>query len=143
MSEKLRDLILAEEKKGNVVFMGCDELLIMPLDKFIEQPTEGLLYDLNRLPEVIIGWIDDPKWVNDYAVYLVVTKLKADLEAIKGTLGEIASLENMTRIKPPEIFDNDPDCVRDDDGYVPISFMTKVGLVHAAKMAKKALMEHP
>ena len=72
----LLDIILKEANKGNVVFWSLDTLSVVPLDEFISQPTNGLLYDLNRSPEVITTIMDDPKWVNDYAVYLVIKCLK-------------------------------------------------------------------
>ena len=47
------------------------------LSEFIEQPVEGILYDLNRGEEVTLTIInDDPKWVNDYAVAKVIRALK-------------------------------------------------------------------
>jgi hypothetical protein len=84
MEEKQRDLkemILEEAKKGNVVFSTIEGYAGSPIDDFISQPIVGLLYDLNRLPEVVLTFIDDPKWVNDYAVHLVIKRLKekADL----------------------------------------------------------------
>lgn len=78
--EKFRDTILAEAAKGNIVFMADGEPMIANLDEFIKQPTEGILYDLNRSREVVLTFIDDPKWVNDYAVALVIERLKAELD---------------------------------------------------------------
>ena len=81
MSEKtLQEAILEEEKKGNVVFSTFEGYAVSNLDKFIAQPVDGLLYDLNRSPEVVLTFIDDPKWVNDYAVYLVIKRLKEKLD---------------------------------------------------------------
>lgn len=75
-TENLRDLILAESKKGNVVFAGVEGYMVAPLDEFIKQPADGILYDLNRLPEVVLHFIDDPKWVNDFAVSMVIKRLR-------------------------------------------------------------------
>jgi hypothetical protein len=86
--QEIKDLVLAEAAKGNVVFMTIEGPMAMPLEEFVQQPIEGILYDLNRLPEIVITFLDDPKWVNDYALALVITKLKADLkmaEAARGT----------------------------------------------------------
>ena len=74
--DKIRDLVLQKEKEGNVVFATFDGLMEAELEKFIEQPTEGLLYDLNRDRATVLTLIDDPKWVNDFAVGLVIKKLK-------------------------------------------------------------------
>ena len=78
--KELRDIILEEAKKGNVVFKGIDGYSVANLDDFIAQPTMGLLYDLNRSPETITMFLDDPKWVNDYAVYQVIKRLKEMVE---------------------------------------------------------------
>jgi len=74
--KKLQDTILEEAKKGNVVFSTFEGYAVCNLEEFIKQPTDGLLYDLNRLPEVVLTFLEDPKWVNDYAVYLVIKRLK-------------------------------------------------------------------
>ena len=87
--EELRDRILEEEKKGNIVFWAIDELAIANLDEFITQPVEGILYDLNRLPEVVLTFIDDRKWINDYAVYLVIQKLKNELDKANERIKEL------------------------------------------------------
>ena len=71
-----KDRVLAEREKGNVVFWGLhDELMCAPLEDFVKQPADGILYDLNRLEEVVVTFIDDRKWVNDFAVALVIRKL--------------------------------------------------------------------
>ncbi len=87
--EAIRDQILAEEKKGNIVFWAIDELAVANLDNFITQPIKGILYDLNRLPEVVMTFIDDPKWINDYAVYQVIKKLKEELDNAKELIKEL------------------------------------------------------
>jgi hypothetical protein len=77
--KSLRDIVLQKEKEGKVVFMTIDGPMEADLEKFIEQPTEGILYDLNRGREVVLSFIEDPKWVNDFAVSLVIAKLKEKL----------------------------------------------------------------
>jgi len=74
--EDFKNLVLQKEKKGKVVFMTIDGPMATDLEAFIKQPTEGLLYDLNRDRATVLTFIDDPKWVNDYAVGLVIKKLK-------------------------------------------------------------------
>lgn len=80
MSKEDVDFILNEAKKGNVVFNTGMGLAVAPLDEFIQQPADGILYDLNRLEEVVMTFISDEKWINDYAVALVIRRLKAKLE---------------------------------------------------------------
>jgi hypothetical protein len=72
---KIKDLVIQNEKEGNVVFASFEGIHSAEMDNFVSQPVEGILYDLNRLPEVVLTYIDDPKWVNDYAVQLVIKKL--------------------------------------------------------------------
>jgi len=74
--EEFRDAVLKKAKEGIVVFMGYEDPMEMNLDEFVKQPIDGILYDLNRSPEVILTFIDNPKWVNDYAVYLTIKRLK-------------------------------------------------------------------
>lgn len=74
--KNLKDLILKKEKEGKIVFMTHEGPMETDLEKFIKQPTEGLLYDLNRDRATVLSFIEDPKWINDFAVGLVITKLK-------------------------------------------------------------------
>jgi hypothetical protein len=71
----IRDIVLEESKKGNVVYASFEGLITIPLDDIIKQPIEGLLYDLNRDVATVLTFINDPKWVNDYAVCSVITRL--------------------------------------------------------------------
>jgi len=75
--EEFKDFILAKAKENKVIFMNFDNSLSETLlDEFIKQPIEGILYDLNRDKATVLTYIEDPKWVNDFAVNLVITKLK-------------------------------------------------------------------
>jgi len=79
----LKDRILFEAERGNVVINTIEGLAVVPLDKIIEQPTEGLLYDLNRDRATILTFVNDEKWINDFAVALVIEKLKTIIEEYK------------------------------------------------------------
>lgn len=61
------DLVTSKWKEGKVVWMSEEGPLVMDFDKWVKQPLEGLLYDLNRDLAVVLTFIDDQKWVNDYA----------------------------------------------------------------------------
>ena len=74
--KKFKGLVNTEVKKGNIVFMTVEGLASANVDEFIKQPIEGILYDLNRDEAVVTSFIEDPKWVNDYAVCKVIRKLK-------------------------------------------------------------------
>jgi len=78
MEEKLWELVQKKETEGKVVFMTIDGPMEADLEEFIQQPTEGLLYDLNRDRVTVLTFMkqDNPKWANDYAVGLVIGKLK-------------------------------------------------------------------
>ncbi len=87
MSEKTtKELVLEGRDEGNVVFLqhGGGYLAVMstPIDEFIQQPADGILYDLNRLEEIALTYIDDPKWVNDFAVALTIRALKKERDAL-------------------------------------------------------------
>lgn len=75
--EEIKKIVLEEEKKGNVVFMTFDGLMGASLEEIVKQPVEGLLYDLNRDKVTILTFINKEKWINDYALSLVVAKLHA------------------------------------------------------------------
>ena len=84
--ESIKDKILKEYKKGNIVVAGIDGLQGMPIKEFIKQPVEGMLYDLNRDPATILTLINDPKWVNDYAVMTVIIELKKRIKELEEQL---------------------------------------------------------
>lgn len=84
---ELRDRILAERDKGNILYWepygGTIALIAVSLDEFVKQPADGILYDLNRLEEVVLTFIHDPKWVNDFAVAMTIRKLVAQRDKWK------------------------------------------------------------
>ena len=79
--QEIFDEIREQEKQGNVVFETIDGFQGAKLDDFINQPTEGLLYDLNRDKPTCATWIKEDKesWINNYAVALVISRLKERL----------------------------------------------------------------
>jgi len=80
---KIRDLIFANEKDGRVVFNTIEGMMVAKLDEIILQPTEGLLYDLNRDKVTVSSFLDDPKWINDYACALVIEALKKRIDELE------------------------------------------------------------
>lgn len=81
------DKIEEERKKGNVCFLTYEGLMGMAIEDFIQQPADGILYDLNRLPEVVAAFInDDIKWVNDYAVGVIIKYLKNQTDSLQRQL---------------------------------------------------------
>ena len=84
----LKNKILKECEKGNIVVAGIDGLQGMAVKEFIKQPVEGMLYDLNRDAATILTFIghDNPKWVNDYAVMKVIVELKNRIKELEELL---------------------------------------------------------
>jgi hypothetical protein len=84
--EKIRDKILEEYQKGKIVVAGNGGLQGMNLSEFIKQPVDGILYDLNRTETVVLTFIEDPKWVNDYAVCKVIRALKGRIDELEKSI---------------------------------------------------------
>lgn len=85
---ELKDLILEEYKKDIIVISTVDGFKGIKLDEFIKQPTVSMLYDLNRLEEVVLTFLPDPKWVNDYAVCKTIEALKAKIDQLEKQLDQ-------------------------------------------------------
>ena len=81
--EKIKDKILEEHRKGNIVVATIEGLQAIPVKEFIKQPTQGMLYDLNRNESVVLTFLPDPKWVNDFAVAKVITELKNRIKELE------------------------------------------------------------
>lgn len=81
--EDIKEKILEEYKKGNVVISSIEGLQVTNLSELIKQPTEGILYDINRDEMTILTFISDPKWVNDYASTKVIRALKNKIEDLE------------------------------------------------------------
>jgi len=45
-----------------------------------------MLYDLNRNEAVVLTFLDDPKWVNDYAVCKVIRAMKNRIDELENQL---------------------------------------------------------
>ena len=85
--DKVLKEIRKQEKKGNIVFLTIDGFAGVKLQDFIQQPADGILYDLNRDKVVTItlakaGKIDT-RWVNDYAVAVVIEYIHEQLAEAK------------------------------------------------------------
>ena len=81
--KELVQFVLDKKEEGKIVVMTFEGLMSAPLEDFIKQPADGLLYDLNRDTATTLSFVDDPKWVNDFAVALVIRKLKAENERLR------------------------------------------------------------
>lgn len=88
---EIRDFILAEYDKSNIVVAGIEVPQVMPLAEFITQPVEGMLYDLNRSEEVVLTFITDHRWVNNYAVAKTIRALKGEIDRLSALVDVTAS----------------------------------------------------
>ena len=70
--ESIRDKVLEEWDKGNVCVMNIEGIMSQPLKTFVQQPLEGMLYDMNRDHATILAFLDDRKWVNDYCLVRIL-----------------------------------------------------------------------
>ncbi len=77
-----KELVQFQAKQGNAVIRTMDGYELHPIQDLINQPVEGLLYDLNRDEASILTFIDDPKWVNDYACMMVIRELKRQVDQL-------------------------------------------------------------
>lgn len=103
---ELINKILSEYEKGNIVIATIEGLQGMKLSDFIDQPVDGMLYDLNRDEATVLTLINNPKWINDYAVCKVIRalkdkidELKADIEVLRqsGKTGDISFVSNLDK----------------------------------------------
>lgn len=83
MEKNIKEIVLNARKEGELVILTFDGFRTIPLEELVEQPIEGLLYDLNRSEEAVMAFMDDPKWINDFACVQVIRYLKNKLENIK------------------------------------------------------------
>lgn len=86
--DELREMVLAARKEGKVcMWVLPNQMQVAPVDEFVRQPADGILYDLNRLEECVLsdGGI---RWVNDVAVALVIRKLVEQRDAAEAKLAQ-------------------------------------------------------
>lgn len=82
---KLLKAIEEKEEAGEIVIATLDGLMSAKLEDFIRQPSEGVLYDLNRgkLTTITLAGSDElmrKRWINDYAVAVLIEFLMGKLE---------------------------------------------------------------
>jgi len=80
---KIKDLVIQGYKEGNISVASGDGLQSMSLNEFIKQPIDGMLYDLNRGEGVILTFIDDIKWINDFAATKVLRAIHQQCQELK------------------------------------------------------------
>lgn len=78
--EELRDKIFEAYKEGYICYRTPEGVMKQRIDDFVKQPLEGMLYDINRDKATILANLKDPKWINDFALTVLLeylTKNKA------------------------------------------------------------------
>lgn len=88
LHESIRDKILEEWKKGNVCFRTTDGIMMQPIGWFIQQPIEGMLYDMNRDEATILTLLDE-KWVNDLCLTKLLKYYHERCEELEKKLAEL------------------------------------------------------
>lgn len=69
-TEELQNLILSKKKEGKIVFYSLEGLMEAKMENIIQQPANGLLWELNRDMATLLSRVskDNPCWVNDLAL---------------------------------------------------------------------------
>lgn len=96
---ELKETVLKARSEGKVVmWLLPGQLGTTPLDDFLKQPAEGILYDLNRLEENALANAPDIRWVNDFAVAVVIRRLADDNAKLRKVLMECRNASDDTEI---------------------------------------------
>lgn len=82
--ESFRDVILKQYSNNKIAVMTIAGAQVCDFEKFINQPAEGILYDLNILEENVLSEIEDQRWVNRYATCKVIRALKERINQLEG-----------------------------------------------------------
>lgn len=123
MSEKISnqeyiDIVEEERSKGNIAFMTIEGLKGSSIENIINQPVEGILYDLNRDYATIITLAKNSKnlrWINDLAlsdVFKEVFKLYKEQLEINARLTQ--ELSEMKEKQNNKIINTEKEVTRDE-----------------------------
>lgn len=84
--EKQIEDIYAKLKEGKLLYIGLEGVYERPLDTIKIMKPDSFLYDINRLPEVIMTNAKaNPKsqrWVNDLALIFAFKQISSDYEIL-------------------------------------------------------------
>ena len=83
--EQILDVIRGQEKNGNITIETIEGLAVIPLNDIVNWDADSLLYDLNRDKSTTISLGRDgmERWINDYAVAVVIEYLLNELKKAK------------------------------------------------------------
>ena len=77
----ISEIIYSERDKGNVCLYAEQGLHVAQLNDIVEQPADGLLYDLNLLEET--ADFDTSGGINDFATALIIRKLMEQRDELR------------------------------------------------------------
>ena len=83
--EQTLDVIRGQEKYGNITVETIGGLAVIPLGDIVNWEADSLLYDLNRdkVTTIALGSKGEGRWINDYAVAVVIEYLLNELKKAK------------------------------------------------------------
>ncbi len=95
-NDKNEILIKAQENlnKNDWMDSSTKQMYQYAIDNELDSPC-CILYDLNRNESVILTFITDPKWINDYAASQVIRSLKKRIDELEHS---IFALENINKL---------------------------------------------
>jgi hypothetical protein len=77
-----KDIVIQKRKEGKIVLRDVNGLWETNVSDFIQQSADGILYDLNRDEATVLS-MDDPKWMNDFAVGVTIRALHAEVARLQ------------------------------------------------------------
>lgn len=92
--ERCKQIMLEEFEKGNVITVSAGNPSVHNLKDMIDQPINGLLYDLNLLEETSMSTLTSTKDMNSFAVAKVIRELYSKVEELTKS-NKIISLDGM------------------------------------------------
>ena len=84
--DSIKEIVLKEYQNGNIVINSLDGLMSAALTDFINNDADEILYDLNRDEATILTFIEDPKWINDFAAAKVIRAFKDKIDELENQL---------------------------------------------------------
>ena len=84
-NQELLKKIIQEEKNTNICIMTAEGMKKIPINNFINQSAESILYDLNRdksTTTTIAKTAKGKRWINDYATAVVIENLKKEYDKL-------------------------------------------------------------
>lgn len=92
--ENIREIVQQAIADGKICYRTVVGIEAMSIEEFVQQPLEGMLYDINRDRATVMTFLDDAKWTNDLALtqllefyYNENIRLKKEIEQFKKVEG--------------------------------------------------------